>query len=186
MSGERAFEAAVRALRCVAAVSPRPSVTDPPPVNPLLPDPDSSPSPTPAALGQAPRRTDAPFGSDVPGARTSSMRFWVEEPGQSPRRLVVPAFVPARVGRSHASEIPVLDVEVSRFHAVLWADGRSVTVADHRSSNGTFLDGRRVLDAVEVPVGAVIQVGNTLLVRAAPRATSAGRRGSSPSPSSRR
>lgn len=82
--------------------------------------------------------------------------------------VVVPAGTPVRVGRSYAAEVPVADPEVSRFHSVLWfSDGR-LTVADHQSSNGTFLRGLRVGDAVEVGPGAAIQIGSTLLVRAAP------------------
>jgi DNA-binding NtrC family response regulator len=97
-----------------------------------------------------------------------SVRLWVEEPGRSPRLVVVPAGVPVRVGRSYAAEVPVADPEVSRFHTVLWfSDGR-LTVADHHSSNGTFLRGLRVGEAVEVGPAAAIQIGSTLLVRAAP------------------
>ncbi|MDO9020984.1 MAG: sigma 54-interacting transcriptional regulator [Deltaproteobacteria bacterium] len=120
------------------------------------------------AQGTAQRSTVPPASEPVaPGGRVS-VRLWVEEPGRSPRLVVVPAGVPVRVGRSYAAEVPVADPEVSRFHSVLWfSDGR-LTVADHHSSNGTFLRGLRVGEAVEVGPAAAIQIGSTLLVRAAP------------------
>ncbi|MFN2565423.1 MAG: adenylate/guanylate cyclase domain-containing protein [Gemmatimonadaceae bacterium] len=48
------------------------------------------------------------------------------------------------VGRSLASDIPILDPSISRRHAEVSCDERGVHVRDLGSSNGTFLNGERV------------------------------------------
>jgi hypothetical protein len=49
-----------------------------------------------------------------------------------------------RVGRSDQSEIVLHDPSVSRAHAVLEVEGAVATVRDLDSTNGTFVNGRRV------------------------------------------
>jgi adenylate cyclase len=48
------------------------------------------------------------------------------------------------VGRSLASDIPILDPSISRRHAEVSCDERGVHVRDLGSSNGTFLNGKKV------------------------------------------
>jgi adenylate cyclase len=48
------------------------------------------------------------------------------------------------VGRSLASDIPILDPSISRRHAEVSCDERGVHVRDLGSSNGTFLNGEKV------------------------------------------
>jgi adenylate cyclase len=48
------------------------------------------------------------------------------------------------VGRSLASDIPILDPSISRRHAEVTCDERGVHVRDLGSSNGTFLNGEKV------------------------------------------
>ncbi|MBN1530142.1 MAG: trypsin-like peptidase domain-containing protein [Thermoleophilaceae bacterium] len=68
------------------------------------------------------------------------------------------------IGRADDCDITVPDGKVSRHHAALepGADGR-VSLVDLGSSNGTFLDGRRV-ESAEIDGQAQIQVGDTVLV----------------------
>lgn len=49
-----------------------------------------------------------------------------------------------RVGRSEESEIVLVDPSVSRLHAVVDLDGGEPIVRDLDSTNGTFVNGRRV------------------------------------------
>jgi hypothetical protein len=49
-----------------------------------------------------------------------------------------------RVGRGDESEIVLLDPSVSRAHAILEIDGAQPVVRDLGSTNGTFVNGRRV------------------------------------------
>jgi transcriptional regulator with GAF, ATPase, and Fis domain len=72
---------------------------------------------------------------------------------------------PVVIGRSgHVrSALALDDTEVSRHHAVVEPGGAGRwMVADQRSRNGTFVDGRRV-DRAELHHGAVIRIGRTLI-----------------------
>ncbi len=75
------------------------------------------------------------------------------------------------VGRDPVSDIPVNDPEVSRQHARLTRSGSGYMIQDMGSTNGTFLDGKR-LSGEQVPVaaGQMIAVGSniTLLFMAVP------------------
>ncbi len=56
------------------------------------------------------------------------------------------------------------DPDVSRHHARLDAENGIVYVTDLESGNGTFLNGRRLRQAIEVRPGDRIDVGTTRLV----------------------
>lgn len=68
---------------------------------------------------------------------------------------------PVVVGRSSECDLLILDPEVSRKHARFDAQNGVVYVSDLGSSNGTFLDERRLDDAIEVRPGDTIDVGTT-------------------------
>jgi adenylate cyclase len=55
------------------------------------------------------------------------------------------------VGRSATCDLPVQDPTVSRRHAELELMGAGVRVKDLGSTNGTYLDGVRVIDALATP-----------------------------------
>lgn len=65
-----------------------------------------------------------------------------------------------RIGR-HPSNDLVLDAHtVSRFHAqVVWVDGQPV-LQDLVSTNGTFVDGTRVIERAPVDFGAALRIGD--------------------------
>jgi adenylate cyclase len=56
-----------------------------------------------------------------------------------------------QVGRSAACDLPVQDPTVSRRHAELEETSAGVRVRDLGSTNGTYLDGVRVIDALATP-----------------------------------
>jgi adenylate cyclase len=64
------------------------------------------------------------------------------------------------VGRIATCDLPVLDPTVSRRHAELERVEAGVRVRDLRSTNGTFLNGERISDAVATP-GAWLAFGKT-------------------------
>ena len=74
------------------------------------------------------------------------------------------ARAPLEIGRSKQSGISLHDSEVSRRHARLAAHDGTLFVEDLESRNGTFLNGRRVTEAIEVREGDAIDVGTTRLV----------------------
>ena len=66
------------------------------------------------------------------------------------------------IGRSSGAQIGLLDPEVSRRHARFEVDRGVVYLSDLGSSNGTFLNGKRLgSEGIEVRAGDDIDVGNT-------------------------
>lgn len=70
----------------------------------------------------------------------------------------------AVLGRSSLAQVELLDPEVSRRHARLEFTRGVVYLSDLGSSNGTFLNGKRLKhEGIEVRPGDDIDVGNTRL-----------------------
>lgn len=68
---------------------------------------------------------------------------------------------PVEIGRSKTAGVALADPEVSRHHARLSSRDGVVYLEDLASRNGTFLNGRRVRDAIELRAGDEIDVGTT-------------------------
>lgn len=83
----------------------------------------------------------------------------------------------AQIGRSADNTIQLNDTLASRAHAVLEWQGNGYTLRDLGSTNGTTLNGIRVVQPVPLRAGDVIQIGSTRLtlatVQPAPNAPSA-------------
>jgi hypothetical protein len=71
---------------------------------------------------------------------------------------------PFELGRAAEADVVVRDPEVSRRHARFESRDGVVYVEDLASSNGTFLNGHRVSEAIEVREGDAIDVGTTRLL----------------------
>jgi hypothetical protein len=98
----------------------------------------------------------------TPQAPLQRLRSWF-----APRSLGLPAaqdLVHARltIGRSSACELVLADDTVSRRHAELFVEEGRWLLRDLGSSNGTYLNGRRVLHA-EVRPGDVLHLGGCRL-----------------------
>ncbi|MCY7411489.1 MAG: FHA domain-containing protein [Salinibacterium sp.] len=65
------------------------------------------------------------------------------------------------IGRSSESALVIRDDYTSTHHArlLLWADGW--VIQDLDSTNGTYLDGVRVIVPTQVPLNTVIKIGTT-------------------------
>jgi hypothetical protein len=70
---------------------------------------------------------------------------------------------PMTIGRDRTAELVLADPEVSRRHARLETQGKTVFLRDLQSKNGTYLNGRRVDAAIETRAGDTIDVGATRL-----------------------
>lgn len=105
------------------------------------------------APGQAPSRADA---VSVP----QRVAFEVSEL-ESVRR--VERTLPVVVGRSSQTDLPLLDGEVSRRHARFDSEDGFVYVTDLGSRNGTYLNGERIAESIEVRLGDTIDIGNVRL-----------------------
>jgi pSer/pThr/pTyr-binding forkhead associated (FHA) protein len=67
-----------------------------------------------------------------------------------------------RIGRGLAADLRIDERSVSRRHAILVPRPGGARILDDRSSNGTFVNGRRVQQA-ELSNGDVIVIGRVLL-----------------------
>ncbi|MGA8576470.1 MAG: FHA domain-containing protein [Candidatus Cybelea sp.] len=84
-------------------------------------------------------------------------------------RRVAHLRTPFELGRSHEADVALRDPEVSRRHVRFEGQNGRVYMEDLKSSNGTFLNGRRINEAIEVRQGDEIDVGTTRLVVTAVR-----------------
>jgi hypothetical protein len=71
---------------------------------------------------------------------------------------------PFEVGRSREADVVLHDPEVSRRHARFESRNGVVFVDDLSSRNGTFLNGRRVEESIEVREGDAVDVGTTRMM----------------------
>ena len=111
-----------------------------------------------AAIALMPR---ARVASEVGPLAPRKIRFRAIEFG-APRTLE--AVCPIVVGRSPEAGLSLPDSEISRRHARFETDAGTVFVRDLGSRNGTFLNGRRLNEAIEVRVGDAIDLGTTRLI----------------------
>jgi len=72
---------------------------------------------------------------------------WQADDGKHERRF----FGPATIGRESLNEVRLPHKYVSRFHAILWAEEGRWHVRDLESTNGTFIDGKRVRGLATLP-----------------------------------
>ena len=69
------------------------------------------------------------------------------------------------IGREAGNDIVLEGSQVSRYHTRLTLQGSVYVVEDMGSTNGTFLNGQRVLKPTPVAAGDLIGVGETILLR---------------------
>ena len=65
-----------------------------------------------------------------------------------------------RMGRAVENEIVILDKRSTREHANVRKDGRKLILEDQGSTNGTYLNGERLQQAVQLRDGDQIKVGD--------------------------
>jgi hypothetical protein len=71
---------------------------------------------------------------------------------------------PFELGRGRELDLVLSDPEVSRRHARFESQNGIVYVEDLRSRNGTFLNGRRIREAIEIREGDAVDTGTTRLL----------------------
>ncbi len=84
----------------------------------------------------------------------------VDGPNQGQEFDITGSYV---IGRDPSSGIVLDDPEASRRHAALRPGGDGVVVEDLGSTNGTYLNRRRVTSPVELQRGDQVKIGKTVM-----------------------
>lgn len=113
------------------------------------------------------RPRPGPRRDPVPGSHPSHHRRTPPESGAGTIDLG-PGSSPLLVGRDPACDVAIDHPMVSWHHARLHRDGDLLVVEDLGSTNGTFVEGRRVRERAAVRIGEAVGVAGTLLVVTAP------------------
>lgn len=71
---------------------------------------------------------------------------------------------PMVIGRGNGADIQLPSPSISRRHAVLQPSGDEWVISDLGSTNGTFIDGQRIIKTTRLAPSAMIQVGSFRLV----------------------
>lgn len=100
----------------------------------------------------------------LPDAREGWVHYLVftDDTGVA-QRVRLNAATPVRIGRRPPCELVLRDGEVSGVHCELQLRGDELFASDRGSTNGTFVDGKRIFAAEVVPHGGVLQVGRQIL-----------------------
>ncbi len=77
------------------------------------------------------------------------------------RCLVTPSFF---VGRNSDADLPILDDKVSKHHLRITRDGDMFWIEDLGSTNGTYVNGRKIVEKNPLANLAVIRIGGAVLV----------------------
>ena len=70
---------------------------------------------------------------------------------------------PITIGRDAACEMALASPDVSRRHCRLQLVAGEVFVTDLRSTNGTYVDGKRIEDSTLLPDGSILEIGQQVL-----------------------
>ncbi len=93
----------------------------------------------------------------LPGMARRGPYLAVEDGGQT--RLIALEARITHIGRSMQANVRIENQSVSRSHAIIVRHGRFARLLDNRSSNGTYLNGRRIV-ATNLANGDLIGVGS--------------------------
>ena len=84
------------------------------------------------------------------------------QPESAVRRVALPQGS-LTIGRALPSTLLLEAAEVSRAHCRIDVAGDDVTVTDLNSTNGTFVDNKRLAGTAPLPHGALLRIGNYVL-----------------------
>jgi pSer/pThr/pTyr-binding forkhead associated (FHA) protein len=96
------------------------------------------------------------------GAQATKTGRYIEVQGPGERLLIPLAGEVTHIGRGLAADLHLDEDSVSRRHAILVRRRSGSRILDDRSSNGTFVNGRRVTQA-DLRSGDVLVLGRVVL-----------------------
>lgn len=82
--------------------------------------------------------------------------------GPTPQRVLDLTQPVISIGRDYSNDFVINDVEISRKHARLTAQGGSYIIEDMGSTNGTFVNGQRLMGPHMMRPGEVIAFGESV------------------------
>jgi hypothetical protein len=68
------------------------------------------------------------------------------------------------LGRDAANDVPINDPEVSRYHLRFTQQGTNYGVEDLGSTNGTMINGKRIIGIAPLQPGTALNLGDTILL----------------------
>jgi hypothetical protein len=86
----------------------------------------------------------------------------VERQGPNPGQIFELNKSDISVGRDIANDIVINDAEVSRKHARLTLEGDRYKIEDLNSTNGTYIDGQRLIGPHVLAIGEIIMFGDNV------------------------
>jgi len=92
----------------------------------------------------------------MPTSRTFVRLQWAEP--QNGRTMRFNDFAPITIGRNPSNAIKLDSSEVSRDHAYITTSDEHVVVVDRESSNGVYVNGKRVKQQI-ITTGDSVQIG---------------------------
>src|SRR5271163_1968922 len=108
-----------------------------------------------ACLDERVRRGAMPAAPEPPGR-------YIEVQGPTETLLIPLGEGVTHIGRGLAADLHLDEASVSRRHSILHNGRSGVRVLDDRSSNGTFVNGRRIVQA-DLQSGDVLVLGRVVL-----------------------
>jgi len=99
--------------------------------------------------------------SMIEGDEFHCLELMVE--GTLDQRYIVGPFG-LKIGRTAPADVVLADSKVSRSHCALELKDGLLYVTDLKSTNGTFVDGKRIDGSAILPVGSILTIGHFALV----------------------
>ena len=131
-----------------------------------MPPPVVVPPPTPAAR-RDPAEAETELGAQGSGPldlfANVEPRLVVESSSALEEGRVIPLAEGMTIGRSEAAELSIPDQFVSHMHARILRRGAYHWVQDLGSTNGTFLNDRRIDADAQLKVHDALRIGQTVL-----------------------
>jgi hypothetical protein len=84
------------------------------------------------------------------------------QPESAVRRVALPVG-PLTIGRAPPCALLLEGPEISRAHCRVEVEGNDVSVTDLNSTNGTFIDNKRLSGTEALPHGALLRIGNYVM-----------------------
>jgi hypothetical protein len=157
---QRAEREPAMAAAPAAPAAPEPAVAPlPPPVE--IPEP----APVPAATGRSEDVTGAAEGDSGPLDLSANLdpRLVVESSPSLTEGQEIALAGGITIGRSEAADVTIADQFVSHMHARVTRRGAYHFVVDLGSTNGTFLNDRRIESDAQLKVRDTLRIGQSIL-----------------------